>query len=264
VPLPVSLAAFLGAFGCPVLPMGYESAELCKMSINMFLASSVSTTNMLAELCEAVGAEWREIAPALRLDRRIGPDAYLTPGLGIGGGNLPRDMATVKALAGEHGVDAGLVAAWYDHSAFRRDWVLRTLHRTMLSTTAEPRLGLWGLSYKEHTQSVKNSPAVHLIRHLDGVCVCAYDPAADFDAASFPRVTRASSALEACRGADALAVMTPWPEFGTVDLPACVAAMRGRVLIDPFGVIDASSAREAGFLHFRLGTGAPRGVAEPC
>ena len=86
-PLPESYAAFLRAFGCPVLPMRYESAELCKISINMFLVASVTTTNMLAEVCEAIGADWSEIAPALRLDRRIGPYAYLTPGLGVGGGN---------------------------------------------------------------------------------------------------------------------------------------------------------------------------------
>ncbi len=72
-PLPAALQAFLDAFGCPILPMRYESAELTKITINIFLVSPISTTNMLAELCERVGAGWDEIAPALRLDARIGP-----------------------------------------------------------------------------------------------------------------------------------------------------------------------------------------------
>src|SRR5207237_2951892 len=88
--LPGPYAAWLKAFGCPLLPMRYESAELAKIAINLFLVSSVSTTNTLAELCEEIGADWSEIAPALRLDKRIGPHAYLTPGLGIAGGNLER------------------------------------------------------------------------------------------------------------------------------------------------------------------------------
>src|ERR1019366_3465588 len=89
--LPKPLASFLGAFGCPILPMRYESAELAKVSINMFLVSSISTTNALAELCETIGADWSEIVPALKLDKRIGQYAYLAPGLGIAGGNLERD-----------------------------------------------------------------------------------------------------------------------------------------------------------------------------
>src|SRR5207245_1505995 len=82
----------------PILPMRYESAELAKISINMFLVASISTTNTLAELCERIGADWSEIVPALKLDKRIGQHAYLAPGLGIAGGNLERDLTTVCRL----------------------------------------------------------------------------------------------------------------------------------------------------------------------
>ena len=90
--LPKVFDTILSAFSCPVLRMRYESAELAKIAINVFLASTISATNTLAELCEVTGADWSEIAPALRLDARIGPDAYLDPGLGISGGNLERDL----------------------------------------------------------------------------------------------------------------------------------------------------------------------------
>ena len=90
--LPPALDTYLRSFGCPILPMRLESAELAKISINCCLVASVSVTNTLAELCERIGADWSEIAPALRLDKRIGPFAYLSPGLGLAGGNLEREI----------------------------------------------------------------------------------------------------------------------------------------------------------------------------
>jgi len=84
--LPEPYSTYLKAFDCPILPMRYESAELSKISINVCLVASIGATNMMAELCEGIGADWSEIVPALRLDRRIGRHAYLAPGLGIAGG----------------------------------------------------------------------------------------------------------------------------------------------------------------------------------
>ena len=98
-----SFTELLAAFKCPILPMRYESAELAKIAINIFLTASVTATNTLANICEKIGADWGEIAPALKLDKRIGPHAYLAPGLGLSGGNLERDLVTVQSLAAEHG-----------------------------------------------------------------------------------------------------------------------------------------------------------------
>ena len=98
-PLPAAMQAYLESFGCPILPMRYESAELCKIAINCCLVSSISVANTLAEVCEGIGADWSEIVPALKLDRRIGAYSYLAPGLGIAGGNLERDLATIVRLS---------------------------------------------------------------------------------------------------------------------------------------------------------------------
>lgn len=255
LPLTPAFRAFLESFGCPILPMRYESAELCKISINMFLVAQVATTNMLAEICEGIGAEWREIAPALRLDRRIGAHAYLGAGLGIGGGNLQRDMATIGRLAAEHGADAGLISTWAVNSRYRRDWALRTLHQEIAGTPGCPAIGVWGLSYKENTQSTRNSPAVYLLETLAGFDVAVYDPAAVLPAGALSQVRRVATALEACRDRDALVIVTPWPEFTAVEASAVRAAMRGITVIDPFGVMDADRAREQGLRHHRLGSG---------
>jgi UDPglucose 6-dehydrogenase len=246
-------AAVLEAFGCPVLAMRYESAELAKIAVNCCLVASVSVTNTLAELSEQIGADWGEIAPALRLDRRIGPHAYLAPGLGLAGGNLERDLATVLRLGGESGTDARVIRAFVGHSERRRDWPLRTLHAEVLRDKPEAVITVLGLAYKENTHSTKNSPALALIAHLEPWRLRVYDPVVPATAASHPSVTATASALEAAAGADALAIMTPWPEFRELKPADLARAMRGRVVLDPYRVLDGRLVTSAGLDYFALG-----------
>lgn len=252
-PLPAAFATFLAAFDCPILPMRYESAELAKISINMCLVAMVSTANTLAELCERIGADWAEIVPALKLDRRIGPHAYLQPGLGIAGGNLERDLATVCRLADQHGSDAGMVRGWIANSRHRRDWALRIVHERVVARVAEPVFALWGLAYKQDTHSTKNSPSLALLAGLTPFAVRAYDPAVVAEPTFHPRLAVATDPIDACRGADALLVMTPWDIFRRIDLEEVSAALRGRLVIDPYGVIDAAACRTARLTHVTLG-----------
>jgi UDPglucose 6-dehydrogenase len=252
-PLPPAYAALLEAFGCPLLPMRYESAELCKTAINLFLVASVTTTNTLAELCEGIGADWSEIAPALRLDRRIGPHAYLSPGLGLSGGNLERDLVTLTSLAAETGADHGLIDAFVFNSGYRRDWVLRTLHRELNPTGETPRVAVWGLAYKPHTRSTKNSPSLALIENLRGHAVTAYDPQAAFAGDPPAHLSLADTPLAACAGADALIVMTPWPEFAAVDLVEVCRELAGTLVIDPLGCLDEAKCRILGLSYYKLG-----------
>jgi len=252
-PLPAPYRAFLEAHGCPILPMRYESAELAKISINFFLVSTVTTTNVLAEVCEAIGADWSEIAPALRLDRRIGPHAYLAPGLGIAGGNLERDLATVLRIAEERDTDANVVEAWIADSRYRRDWALRALRREVLARGGDPVVAVLGLAYKQDTHSTKNSPSVALLAALGDARVRVYDPVVPATAAPNPRRHGAASALEACDGADALAVMTPWPQFAKLPAKELAARLRGKLVLDPYGVLDGPACRAAGLIYRRMG-----------
>lgn len=253
LPLPGPLAEFLGAFGCPILPMRYESAELAKLAVNMYLAGSVSITNTLAELCERIGADWSEIAPALRLDKRIGPHAYLTPGLGIGGGNLERDLATLCRLADAHGTDAGVVRAWIANSRHRRDWTLAQVHERVIAREPDPILAVLGLAYKADTASIKNSASLALLSALAPFAVRVYDPVVEPRPEFHPRLVRAASALDACAGAHALVIMTPWSEFRALRADAIAARLRGRTVIDPHGMLDSRACRAAGLEHVTLG-----------
>ena len=251
--LPAPLQAWHAAFKCPVLVMGLESAELAKIAINFFLVSTVATTNTLAEICEAIGADWNEIVPALRLDRRIGPHAYLKPGLGIAGGNLERDLVTVQSLADRHGTEAGIVTAWQRNSRHRRDWAIRQIQRAFPTKDHQAVLAVWGFAYKPDTHSTKNSPSLELMRALRGHRIHAHDPVAQIDAAEFPHVTIFSSPLAAAEGADALLVMTPWSSYASLPVKELRKLLRGRVIIDPYAVLDETQCRDLGFEYFRLG-----------
>ncbi len=132
---------------CEALAEGRLS--LLELGLAELLVASISAANTLADLCEAIGAaEWSEIVPALRSDRRIGPYIYRSPGLGIAGGNLVRDLATVTGLVAEHGTDAGVVDAWISNGDHRCDWALETIEFEVLVPGAQARIGVWGFAYK--------------------------------------------------------------------------------------------------------------------
>ena len=251
-PLPPALAHFLGSFGCPILPMRYESAELAKISINMCLVASVGVANTMAELCEQTGADWSEIVPALKLDRRIGPYSYLSPGLGIAGGNLERDLATVLTLSQRHDTDAGIVAAWVANSRHRKDWAWRVLNKLVLKQHPQAKIAVLGLAYKEDTHSTKNSPSLALLAHIGDRSVVVYDPVVSAASAGIT-FTAATSALEAIQDADVVCIMTPWAEFKKLSPPDIVQRMRGRWLIDPYRVINDKAAQSAGLRYVTLG-----------
>jgi UDPglucose 6-dehydrogenase len=226
---------------------------LAKIAINCCLVASVSVANTLAELCERIGADWSEITPALKLDARIGQYAYLSAGLGISGGNLERDLATVLRLSWEVGSDAGTIAAFARNSQHRKNWVLKTLHRETLDRTPNAVVGILGLAYKENTHSTKNSPSIELIRHVGRWPIRVYDPVVAGSAMPHPAATACATPLEAARGVDALVIMTPWPEFKDLPVAELAAVMRGRTLIDPYRLLDRQKVAAAGLHHITLG-----------
>ena len=249
--LPAPLKDVLSAFDCPLLPMRYESAELAKISINMCLVASISVANTMAELCEHVGADWSEIAPSLKLDRRIGVYSYLTPGLGIAGGNLERDLATVVRLGDAHDTDTGVVAAQISNSARRKRWAALTVRRLGLE---KARLAVWGLAYKENTHSVKNSPSLATLAEIPQAEIVAHDPQVAEEAA--PGVVRVADPLSALSEAEALLIMTPWPDYRNYSPETIRERLQGRVVIDPYRVLDRQEALKADLVHHTLGIGA--------
>jgi UDPglucose 6-dehydrogenase len=257
LPLDGKLKTVLDAFKCPILTMRYESAELAKISINCCLVASVSVANTLAELCESIGADWSEIVQALKLDRRIGQHAYLSPGLGIAGGNLERDLATVRRLAAANGTDAEVVDAWINNSRHRRSWAARTIRRTLLDRKPDATVAVWGLAYKENTHSVKNSPSLATIAQLKSAHIRAHDPVVPASAVAAINVEGFSDPLAAAKGADALMILTPWSDYRRVAPAEIAKALGGNIVLDPYAVLDANAAGKAGLAYYTLGRRAP-------
>jgi len=241
------------AFKCPVLVMRYESAELAKIAINFFLVSTVTTTNTLAEVCEVIGADWKEIAPALRLDKRIGPYAYLKPGLGISGGNLERDLVTIQNIASKYGTDASVIGAWQSNSTYRRNWVLRYIHRELLTTTSRPLIAVWGIAYKEDTHSIKNSASIEFIQTYPNLQIRAHDPVAKLPDTGCDHVTVVSDPLEAINGADALLLMTPWRQYSYIAAAEIKLRLKGLLVLDPYGLLNETDCIAAKLDYHRLG-----------
>jgi UDPglucose 6-dehydrogenase len=250
--LPAPYAKLLDVFACPVLTMGYESAEMSKLSINVCLAAAISAANTLAELCESIGADWYEIMPALKSDKRIGQWAYLTPGLGIGGGNLDRDLVTVCRLGYLLEANVGVIEAFRANSKHRCDWVMQVLRTDGVLPKGTPTIAVWGLAYKAGTQSTKNSPALYLMESMTQCEIRCFDPQV-IDVIDGDHCTRYSTPLETCEGADVLVIMTPWDEFSKVDLSEVEKLMKNKVIVDPFRVVDNKACQRFGFNHIRLG-----------
>lgn len=253
-PLPPLFDQGLRRFNCPVFTMSYESAELTKTAINLYLIGSVTYANAMADLCEAVGADWSHMVPALRLDRRIGPYAYLRPGLGVAGGNLERDLETLRGLCRRFGVDATYVDTLADLNQRRFDWVLRALEARALGRP-NPRVAIWGLTYKKDTRATKNSPALRLIDALaTRARLCAWDPTVAPGALCLAADV-APDRDAVLDGADCLAIMADWDHFAHADLDTLRHRMRRPLVVDTVGILANRRGEMQGIDYVTMGLG---------
>ena len=213
-------------FTAPIEWMSVESAEMTKHALNAFLATSVAFINEVSVLCEQNGADARDVARALKSDRRIGPRAYLNPGAAFAGGTLARD---VRFLAARSPLFAAVEASNHRHKSWVRAKLLE-----VLGTLRGKVLALWGLTYKPGTDTLRRSAAVELARWAaaEGARVQAHAPAVKQLPPDVPAVL-SPSADEALRGADALVVATEWPEYRDAPIAA------GTIVIDANGFIGA-------------------------
>ncbi|MCR9254917.1 MAG: GDP-mannose dehydrogenase [Alphaproteobacteria bacterium] len=250
--VPPAYEAVLSAFDCPRFEMGYESAELAKISINAVLAASLGMANTLADLSEAVGASWLEIEPVLRSDPRIGPKAYVKAGLGIGGGNIGRDLTTIRKMASASGTDARVVAAISENSARARDWLFRRVRAALDLLPEDAGIAVLGLAYKPGTASTLNAPGIRL---LDMVAagrhpILVHDPEADFEGR--PGVTRVSEMQEAVAASRIVVIATAWQDYAAL-VPSMLPC-DGCAVIDPFGILDGDTFADHGHFYARLGS----------
>jgi UDPglucose 6-dehydrogenase len=245
------------AGGTPFLVTDLATAELVKVAANAFLATKISFINAMAEVCEATGADVTMLSTALSYDDRIG-GRYLGPGLGFGGGCLPKDIRAFMARAGELGVDQALsFLREVDAINMRRRARMVDLARELAGGAFENRVvGVLGAAFKPDSDDIRDSPALDVAQTIHGLGarVTVYDPAALENARrAHPGLEYARSALDAARDAHIVLLLTEWPEFADMDPDVLGKVVAERNIVDGRGTLDPERWRAASWHYRALG-----------
>ncbi|HEY5165936.1 MAG TPA: UDP-glucose/GDP-mannose dehydrogenase family protein [Acidimicrobiia bacterium] len=238
----------------PVLVTNPASAEMIKYASNAFLAMKVSYVNAIANLCEAVTADVREVTLGMGYDPRIGFE-FLHPGPGWGGSCFPKDTAALLHTAARVGDSFPLLASVISTNEEQRDRVVSKV-RDALDRTDGRRVGVWGLTFKANTNDLRDSPAIAVARHLvaDGMSVRAYDPMGGESATDLvPGLEVVTDPYEACADAEVLVVLTEWDEFRWFDFTRVAGLMAARSIVDARNLLDPAAMRHLGFAYAGIG-----------
>ncbi|MGO8718279.1 MAG: nucleotide sugar dehydrogenase [Acidobacteriaceae bacterium] len=234
-----------------------QSAELIKHASNAFLAMKVSFINAIANLCEIVGANITEVAPGIGMDQRIGTQ-FLHPGIGYGGSCFPKDLTAFRSMAAEYGIDFSLLGAIERINELQPLRFLEKV-RNALGGLEGKHLAVLGLAYKGGTDDVRESPAMRLVQLIlaEGASIVAYDPAAMTRAQEVlppsPTLRYAANELETAADADALLVLTDWPQFLALDLKAFSRTLRQPLLIDGRNLFAPEDVVRQGLMYLSIG-----------
>ena len=244
--------------GQPVVVTDLNTAELIKHSSNAFLAMKVSFINLVADLCEAAGADVDAVAEGLGLDPRIGPD-FLRAGVGFGGYCLPKDLRAFARIAEDRGVDVALLRAVSEINDGRVDRFVSKV-RQATGGLAGKTMAVWGLAFKPGTDDVRDAPSLKVVERIldEGASLRLYDPMAfpEFQSRfpeSHDRLTYSGSPIEAARDVHAVLLLTEWPEFQLVDLAQLREEVAKPVIVDGRNFLDEDQVRESGFEYFGMG-----------
>jgi UDPglucose 6-dehydrogenase len=237
-----------------------KSAEMVKLASNAFLATKISFINEIANVCEETGADVVEVARGMGLDDRIGPK-FLQAGIGFGGSCFPKDVTALKQLAGNSGYHFQLLNSVIEVNELQKRRVIAKLEKHLGSLVGK-EIGLLGLAFKPNTDDMREASSLVLAARLQaaGARVRAYDPVAEEQARKLiAGVDFKSTAEEAVAGADAVVLVTEWPEFRELDLGSIARAMRGGVLIDGRNFFDPAQVRAAGLAYEGIGRASRNG-----
>jgi UDPglucose 6-dehydrogenase len=249
-----AVVALYEPLGAPIVRTDVASAEMVKLAANAFLATKISFINEIANVCEETGADVLEVARGMGLDQRIGKH-FLRPGIGFGGSCFPKDVSALKQLAGNSGYHFQLLTAVIEVNELQKRRVVGKLQKHLGSLVGKT-IALLGLAFKAQTDDMREASSLVLSARLqaDGATVRAYDPIAEDEARKLmPGVTFAESALEAVEGADALILVTEWPEFNELDWNAVRERMAGRLIIDGRNFLDVDAVTRSGLTYEGIG-----------
>lgn len=250
------VASLYEPFGRPIVRTSIRTAEMAKHAANAFLATSISLINEIGDLADATGADVWAVAEILRLDHRIGPHAYLGPGLGFAGATLGRDLRALQALASERGIGTRVVDAVLAVNEDRAGQLVGYLARSLDGFQGKI-VALLGLTYKPGTSTLRRSIGLEIAGKLTqaGADVRGFDPLADLGSVD-AGLELAGDPLEAASEADAAVHLTGWDGLDQLDLAALRQNMRGNLFIDTRADFDPERMEAAGFRYTRFPAGA--------
>jgi UDPglucose 6-dehydrogenase len=235
----------------PIIVTDPASAEMIKYASNTFLAAKLSFVNAVANVCEAVGADVRDVLLGMGYDHRIGFE-FLRPGPGWGGSCFPKDVNALLRIAADAGYDFRLLQGVLDVNREQFESVTANVERLAGGSLEGRTIGAWGLTFKARTDDLRDSPALEVIARLrgKGARVKAFDPA----------VTRPLDGIEvcadpyaACDGAAALVVLTEWDEFRRLDFTKVAGLLTEPRVVDARNLLDPAALRRLGFAYVGVG-----------
>jgi UDPglucose 6-dehydrogenase len=241
----------------PILITDLRTAEMIKYASNAFLATRISFINEIANICDELGADVREVADGMGLDKRIGR-SFLDAGLGWGGSCFPKDVKALAHMAVLHNTHPQLLQAVMDINRNQRRRVVYHLRKLLGNSLSDKVIGILGLSFKPNTDDMREAPAVEIIHLLEneGAKIQAYDPQASENAKKeLPGIVLYDDPYKMAKGTDALVLATEWNEFKQLDFEKIYNLMRTPILVDGRNLWDSSRLRKMGFTYFGVGQG---------
>ena len=240
----------------PIFFMDIASSEITKYAANAMLATRISFMNEIANLCDILGADINQVRKGIGSDSRIG-NKFLYPGTGYGGSCFPKDVKALVKTASDNGYELKVVKAVEKANDYQKNVLFSKIMKHFGNNLGNKTICIWGLAFKPQTDDIREASSMILIEKLlvKGVKVKAYDPAAMNEARKQlgETIYYAADQYEALRDADALAVMTEWPEFRIPDLPKMEELMKQKVIFDGRNIYDPAEIRKAGFSYYGIG-----------
>jgi UDPglucose 6-dehydrogenase len=239
----------------PILFTARRTAELTKYAANAFLATKITFINEIADLCEVVGADVRDVARGIGLDNRIG-SKFLHAGPGYGGSCFPKDTVALLKTAQDNAVPQRIVEAVVAVNDNRKRAMGRKVINAMGGAVRGKRVAILGLTFKPNTDDMRDAPSIAIVQALldAGATVVATDPEGmEAAAPMMPDVTMVESAYAAAEGADAVVIVTEWDAFRALDLGRLATLVKQPVLVDLRNIYRRDEVERAGFVHHSVG-----------
>jgi UDPglucose 6-dehydrogenase len=239
----------------PIVITDLRTAEMIKYASNAFLATKISFINEIANICEALGADVKEVAAGMGYDARIGRH-FLDAGLGWGGSCFPKDVLALAYMAEEAGLNPRILNTVMDVNYERRKTAVEHVRNMIGDTLKDKTIGLLGLAFKPNTDDMRDAPSIDIAQELNaaGAIVRAYDPVAmDVARGLLPAVEMFKDPYTMANGCDALMVITEWNEFKQLDLEKLKGMLKSAVIYDGRNIYDPATIRALGFTYRAIG-----------